>query len=52
MSIVPYWRLVFGAILALIVVFAPSGLMGLVPGTPLPRPLPDAGRGLGPVRKG
>ena len=30
MSVVTYWRLVFGAILALIVIFAPEGLMGLV----------------------
>ena len=29
MSVVPYWRLVFGAILAIIVIFAPAGLMGL-----------------------
>ncbi len=29
MSIVPWWRLVFGAILAVIVIFAPGGLMGL-----------------------
>ena len=29
MSVVPYWRLVFGAILALMVIFAPDGLMGL-----------------------
>ena len=29
MSVVPYWRLVFGAILAFVVIFAPSGLMGL-----------------------
>jgi branched-chain amino acid transport system permease protein len=29
MSLVPYWRLVFGAILAIIVIFAPGGLMGL-----------------------
>jgi branched-chain amino acid transport system permease protein len=29
MSLVPYWRLVFGAILAALVVFAPTGLMGL-----------------------
>jgi branched-chain amino acid transport system permease protein len=29
MSVVPYWRLVFGAILAVIVIFAPGGLMGL-----------------------
>jgi branched-chain amino acid transport system permease protein len=30
MSLVPYWRLVFGAILAALVIFAPSGLLGLV----------------------
>ncbi len=30
MSVVPYWRLIFGAILAVVVIFAPSGLMGLV----------------------
>src|SRR5665648_55212 len=30
MSLWEYWRLVFGAILALIVIFAPSGLMGLL----------------------
>jgi branched-chain amino acid transport system permease protein len=30
MSVVPYWRLVFGAILALVVIFAPGGLMGLL----------------------
>ena len=29
MSVVPYWRLVFGAILAALVIFAPNGLMGL-----------------------
>ena len=29
MSLVSYWRLVFGALLALIVIFAPTGLMGL-----------------------
>ena len=29
MSIVPWWRLVFGAILAAVVIFAPGGLMGL-----------------------
>ena len=29
MSVVPYWRLIFGAILAAIVIFAPGGLMGL-----------------------
>jgi branched-chain amino acid transport system permease protein len=28
MSVVPYWRLVFGAILAAVVIFAPTGLMG------------------------
>lgn len=32
MAAFPYWRLVFGAILVLIVVFAPSGLVGLVTG--------------------
>jgi branched-chain amino acid transport system permease protein len=30
MSVFPYWRLIFGAILAVVVVFAPGGLMGLV----------------------
>jgi branched-chain amino acid transport system permease protein len=30
MSVVPYWRLVFGAILALLVIAAPGGLMGLL----------------------
>jgi branched-chain amino acid transport system permease protein len=30
MSIVPYWRLIFGAMLAVIVIVAPEGLMGLV----------------------
>ncbi len=30
MSVVPYWRLLFGAILAIIVIFAPGGLIGLV----------------------
>jgi branched-chain amino acid transport system permease protein len=29
MSVVPYWRLVFGALLAFIVICAPGGLMGL-----------------------
>ncbi len=29
MSVVPYWRLVFGAMLAIIVIRAPGGLMGL-----------------------
>ena len=29
MSVFPYWRLIFGAILAVIVIFAPAGLMGL-----------------------
>jgi len=29
MSAVPYWRLVFGAILACVVIWAPGGLMGL-----------------------
>ena len=30
MSVFPYWRLIFGALLAVVVIFAPSGLMGLV----------------------
>ena len=30
MSVFPYWRLVFGAVLAVIVNFAPGGLMGLL----------------------
>ena len=30
MSLVPYWRLVFGAILAVMVIAAPTGLMGLL----------------------
>ncbi len=30
MSVVPYWRLIFGALLALIVIFAPGGLMGVL----------------------
>jgi len=30
MSVVPYWRLIFGAILAIVVIFAPTGLMGLI----------------------
>jgi branched-chain amino acid transport system permease protein len=29
MSVIPYWRLVFGALLALIVIVAPGGLAGL-----------------------
>jgi branched-chain amino acid transport system permease protein len=29
MSVVPFWRLVFGAILAALVIFAPGGLLGL-----------------------
>jgi branched-chain amino acid transport system permease protein len=32
MSVVPYWRLIFGAILAFLVIFAPGGLMGLFVG--------------------
>ena len=38
MSIVPYWRLIFGAILAAIVIFAPGGLMGLFPSRRGPAP--------------
>ena len=29
MSVVPYWRLIFGAMLAVIVILAPDGLVGL-----------------------
>jgi hypothetical protein len=41
MSVFPYWRLVFGAILAGIVILAPTGLAGLLSrraptGTPSP----------------
>ena len=36
MSAVPYWRLVFGAILACVVIWAPSGLMGLFVRAPRP----------------
>jgi branched-chain amino acid transport system permease protein len=36
MSVVPYWRLIFGAMLAVIVIFAPEGLMGLVTRRPPP----------------
>jgi len=32
MSIVPYWRLIFGAILAILVIFVPGGLVGLMAG--------------------
>jgi branched-chain amino acid transport system permease protein len=32
MAVVPYWRLVFGAMLAFIVICAPSGLTGLLDG--------------------
>jgi branched-chain amino acid transport system permease protein len=32
MSSVPYWRLIFGAILAVLVIFAPEGLMGVISG--------------------
>ena len=32
MSVVPYWRLVFGAVLAVIVICAPTGLAGLFAG--------------------
>jgi branched-chain amino acid transport system permease protein len=32
MSSVPYWRLIFGAILAVLVIFAPGGLMGVISG--------------------
>jgi ABC-type branched-subunit amino acid transport system permease subunit len=32
MSVVPFWRLVFGAILAALVIFAPTGVLGLLTG--------------------
>ena len=32
MSVVPYWRLIFGAILAVLVIFVPGGLIGLIAG--------------------
>ena len=32
MSLTQYWRFVFGAILALLVIFFPRGLMGFVGG--------------------
>jgi branched-chain amino acid transport system permease protein len=32
MSAVPYWRLIFGAILAILVIFVPGGLVGLLTG--------------------
>jgi branched-chain amino acid transport system permease protein len=39
MSVVPYWRLIFGAILAFIVIAAPGGLMGLfAPRRPIEAP--------------
>jgi branched-chain amino acid transport system permease protein len=34
MSVFPYWRLVFGAILAALVIFAPTGLAGLATWAP------------------
>jgi branched-chain amino acid transport system permease protein len=36
MSVFPYWRLVFGAVLAFLVIFAPGGLMGLFTRRPAP----------------
>ncbi len=33
MSVFPYWRLIFGATLAVLVIAAPGGLMGLIPRT-------------------
>jgi branched-chain amino acid transport system permease protein len=37
MSVVPYWRLIFGAVLAILVIFAPGGLMGLFTRGRVPR---------------
>jgi branched-chain amino acid transport system permease protein len=42
MSVVPYWRLVFGAILAAIVIAAPGGLLGLA-GRARLRPVAERG---------
>ena len=36
MSVFPYWRLVFGAVLAFLVICAPGGLMGLFARRPVP----------------
>ena len=47
MSVVPYWRLIFGAILAVLVIFAPGGLVGLATGRGA-RPGIKAARGGGP----
>jgi len=46
MSVVPYWRLIFGAILAFIVIVAPGGLMGLF----ARGRRPEASRVMGAVR--
>ncbi len=46
MSVLPYWRLIFGAILALLVIFLPGGLAGLLAGRGA-RPGIKAGRGGG-----
>src|SRR5204862_7807164 len=40
MSVVPFWRLIFGAILAVIVIFAPGGLAGLLTPRPAAAPRP------------
>jgi branched-chain amino acid transport system permease protein len=45
MSVVPYWRLVFGGILAMLVIFAPGGLMGLIGARPSQRRNKAAGAG-------
>jgi branched-chain amino acid transport system permease protein len=44
MSLVPYWRLVFGGLLAIVVIFAPTGLMGLIARR---RPAGEGGRTYG-----
>jgi ABC-type branched-subunit amino acid transport system permease subunit len=31
MSLTTYWRFVFGAVLAVVVIFVPRGLLGLLP---------------------
>jgi branched-chain amino acid transport system permease protein len=51
MSVVGYWRLVFGAILAVLVIFVPGGLAGLVTGRGA-RPGIKAMHGAGPAPGG
>lgn len=48
MSLVPYWRLVFGAILAVVVIAAPGGLMGLAARARAPRAAAPAAEAASP----